>query len=130
MRCPSIFSSRYAPLFRLSTTRKGPSQLDANFPLILFFWASPFILHTKFPPTKDLGLVLALYRREALLLHASSLIFALSLSSYNRSSIVRVHSSFRRKSANCLRIVGSPTFTGNIAFVLYIKLYGVSSVEE
>ena len=109
---------------------KGHSQLVTNFPPALLFRAFPIILQTRSPTTKAFDFVFMLYLWATLLLHAYYCTLALSLSSWSESSFVRMHSSFSWRSVNRLRIVDSPTFTGNIAYVPYVKLYRVSPVAE
>ena len=87
-------------------------------------------LHTRSPGRKDLGLTFKLYHLVALNFPTSSLILALSLSSQTRSRLTSRLSLFNDKCISFRRIVGMPISTRIIALVSYVRLYGVSWVED
>jgi len=117
---PESRSKLYAPLAATSWIRKGHSQLDENLPSFLL--VSLLILQTMSPFWKLLD------RLVVRNLHAASQILLLSRSSFTKSSLTERLSSLRVRSNIFLRKVGSPTSTGIIASVPYIRLYGVSCV--
>jgi len=86
------------------------------------------ILHTRSPFWKFLGRTLVLQRFDARSLHAISRISLLSRSSLTKSRLTARLSSFRVRLDICLRMVGSPTMTGIIVSVPYVRLYGFSCV--
>jgi len=85
---------------------------------------------TQDPPLKRVRFHLLLYRRAVCCLQASSFILAFSRNSSDKSSSVFIHSSLIFRSCNCLCKVASPTSVGNMASVPYVRLYGVSPVED
>ena len=117
------------PFCRFSITLNGPSQFGANFHWVGYFLSYVLIHHTKSPSLKVLGLTLALNLFVALLFTAFSRIFHFSRSSCSKFKSLRRHSSFIPKSSIFLCSVGSPTSTGIIAPVPYIRLKGVSPID-
>jgi len=123
-------SSLYAPLWRLSVTLKGPSQFRANLPFCRLRRAVPTFLHTKSPFRNARSRTRVLYWRAALSLAASSRILASSRTSCIKSRLARRLLSLFCSSKCVLRHEGSPSSTGIIASVPYVRRYGVSFVED
>ena len=121
---PDSHSRWYAPPSLTSRIRNGPSQFDEN--LSSVFLALLRNLQTRSPLWKLLGRTFVLYLLAARSLHAALRILLLSWSSLRRSILTARLSLLRDKSKSCRLMDGSPTSTGIIAFVSYVRLYGVS----
>jgi len=130
MSFPFSSSSLYAPLWRLSTTLKGPSQFGANLPFCRLRRAVPTFLHTKSPLRNVRSCTRVLYRRAALSLAAYSRILASSRTSWTKSRLARRLLSLLCSSKCVLHHDGSLSSTGIMASVPYVMQYEVSFVED
>jgi len=106
----------YSPPSPTSRTRNSPSQFDEN--LLSDFLASLHILQTRSPLCNLLGRTFVLYLLDARSLHAASQILLSS-----RSSLMRSSPTARLSWLSCRLVDGSPTSTGIVASVPYVRLY-------
>lgn len=119
---------RYAPLPSDSVILTRPSHFVATFPYKDIRQTSPGFRHTRYPSWKLRGQTLELYLRSIIRLHASARSTALSCRLSRVSSSTLNSWLFNYISSIFLLRDGSPNSTGNIVFVPYFRLKGVSPV--